>query len=216
MTNHPFISKPLEIESKSFEIISRVLDQKNIPALHEPIIKRVIHATADFDYAEILKFSENAVEKGLQALKSGCGIVTDTRMAEAGINKKALARLGANVACFMDDEEVAKEAMKRKTTRAAVSIEKASADMKNRIFVIGNVPTALIRLYELISEGSAEPELVIGVPVGFVNVVEAKELFLQCNTPHIISQGQKGGSNVAAAIVNALMLMALKDDGHNG
>lgn len=216
MSNCTFISKPLEIENKSFEIISQLLKGKNIPPLHEPVIKRVIHATADLDYTDNLKFSENAVEKGLQALISGCGIVTDTRMAEVGINKKALYRLGAHITCFMDDEEVAKEAVQRGTTRAAVSMEKAStADPKNKIFVIGNAPTALIRLYELICESTVKPELVIGVPVGFVNVIESKELFKQCNTPYIISEGRKGGSNVAAAIVNALMYMALKEEEHN-
>jgi len=208
MSDYKFISQPKEIEKKSFEIISHLLEGKNINPLHEPIIIRAIHTTADPDYADILKFSENAVLKGIQALKSGCGIVTDTRMAEAGINKKGLAKLGAYISCFMDDKQVAKEAVERGITRAAVSMEKASLDSHNKLFVIGNAPTALIKLYELISEGLAKPELVIGVPVGFVNVVESKELFKKCNAPYIISDGRKGGSNVAAAIVNALVIMA--------
>jgi precorrin-8X/cobalt-precorrin-8 methylmutase len=168
----------------------------------------VIHTTADPEYIDILKISENAIEKGVQALKSGCGIVTDTRMAEAGINKKMLAGLGAHVSCFMDNAEVAKEAKEKGITRASVCMEKASDDGENRIFAIGNAPTALIKLYELIQEGHVKPELVIGVPVGFVNVVESKELFKQSGVPFIISEGRKGGSNVAAAIVNALMIMA--------
>ncbi|NSW91384.1 MAG: precorrin-8X methylmutase [Firmicutes bacterium] len=215
MTDYNFILKPVEIENKSFEIISQLLEGRSIEPLHEPIIKRVIHTTADLDYVDILKFSENAVEKGLQALKSGCGIVTDTKMAEAGINKKALTRLGAHITCFMDDEEVAKEAVQRGTTRAAVSMEKASTNSKNKIFVIGNAPTALIRLYDMIRDGVTKPELVIGVPVGFVNVVESKQLFKQCDVPFIISEGRKGGSNVAVAIVNSLMYMALKEEDNN-
>lgn len=202
-----YISGPAEIERKSFEIISQLLEGRSFLPLHEPVVKRVIHTTADLEYADILKISENAVEKGLQALKSGCGIVTDTRMAEAGVSKRSLARLGLRLSCFMDDGEVAKEATRRGTTRAAVSMEKASADPANRIFAIGNAPTALIRLCELISEGAVRPDLVIGVPVGFVNVAESKELLKKSGVPHIISEGRKGGSTVAAAIVNALMLM---------
>jgi len=208
---HNYINQPVEIENKSFEIITQLLEGRSFLPLHEPVIKRVIHTTADLEYADILKISDNAVEKGLEALKTGCGIVTDTRMAEAGINKKALAALGLHVTCFMDDEEVAKEAIRRGTTRAAVSMEKASADPANGIFAIGNAPTALIRLYELVSEGIVKPELVIGVPVGFVNVVESKELFKSCGIPYIISEGRKGGSNIAAAIVNALMLLVQKN-----
>ncbi len=210
MTGYNFILRPKEIENKSFEIISQLLEGRNIPSFHEPVVKRVIHTTADYEYADILKISENSVEKGLQALRSGCGIVTDTKMAEAGVNKKALNRLGARISCFMDSKEVAKEALEKGVTRASVSMDKAASDKENRIFVIGNAPTALIRLYELACKGLARPELVIGVPVGFVNVAESKELFKQSGVPYIISEGRKGGSNVAAAIVNALMYMALE------
>lgn len=208
MQGHTFILKPEDIENKSFEIIERLLESRELNPRHLPVVKRVIHTTADLEYAELLKISDTAVQKGIDALQSGCCVVTDTRMAEAGINKKALAGLRASVRCYMDDEAVAAEALSRGITRAAVSMERAAADPASRIFVIGNAPTALLRLYELISEGAVKPELVIGVPVGFVNVAEAKELIRQCGVPYIVSEGQKGGSNVAAAIVNALMLMA--------
>ncbi len=195
---------PQEIETCSFEIIEKELGRELDPIL-KPIIKRVIHTTADFSYADTLTFSENVVQKAMEALRNGASIVTDTNMARAGINKNKLKQLGGQVYCFMADEDVALEAKKRGITRAAVSMEKAAKMDKNLIFVIGNAPTALIRLYELIQEQRIKPELIIGVPVGFVNVVEAKELILQTEIPYIVARGRKGGSNVAAAICNALL-----------
>ncbi|MCX7843481.1 MAG: precorrin-8X methylmutase [Clostridia bacterium] len=199
--------KPDDIEKRSFEILSGMLGGREFPPLHEPVIKRVIHTTADFEYADTLKISQGAVEAAMEAIKHGSNIVTDTKMAEAGINKKSLGRFGGKVACFMDGEEVAREAGERCVTRAAVCMETACKDSNNRIFAIGNAPTALIRLYELIIEGKIRPALVIGVPVGFVNVVESKELFKNAGVPYIISEGRKGGSNVAAAIANAILYM---------
>lgn len=201
------IIKPMEIEKRSFEMISGMLEEKGIvlDPENEQVIKRVIHTTADLDYAENLVFSENAVRLGIEALKSGCDIVTDTQMAKAGINKTALAKLGGEVHCFMSDEDVAEEAKARGITRAAVSMEKAAALEKPLIFAIGNAPTALIALNGLIREGGFIPKLIIGVPVGFVNVVESKELIIASSVPHIVARGRKGGSNVAAAIVNALL-----------
>ncbi|MGI6776946.1 MAG: precorrin-8X methylmutase [Acetivibrionales bacterium] len=201
------IVKPADIEKKSFEIISGILGDRVFPTLHEPVIKRVIHTTADFDYADILNISENAIERGMEAIRNGCNIVTDTKMAASGINKKALCRYGGQVVCFMENQDVAEEAKKRGITRAAICMEKASQNPDNQIFAIGNAPTALIRLYELIVEGSIKPAMVVGVPVGFVNVVESKELFKKAGVPYIISEGRKGGSNVAAAIVNAVLYM---------
>lgn len=201
------IIKPMEIEKRSFEIISNILAGEGI-ALdpeNEPVIKRVIHTTADFDYVNNLVFSEGAVKKGIEALKSGCDIVTDTQMARSGINKAALAKLGCEAHCFMSDGDVAADARARGVTRAAVSMEKAAGLDKPLIFAIGNAPTALIALDELIRAGRLSPRLVIGVPVGFVNVVESKELMIASRTPHIVARGRKGGSNVAAAIVNALL-----------
>ena len=201
------IIRPMEIEKRSFEIISSVLADMNVTLdpENEPVIKRVIHTTADFDYVNNLVFSEGAVKKGIEALKSGCDIVTDTQMARSGISKAALSSLGGQTHCFMSDEDVAAEAKARGVTRAAVSMEKAAGLTKPLIFAIGNAPTALIALDELIKAGRLAPELVIGVPVGFVNVVESKELIIASEVPHIVARGRKGGSNVAAAIVNALL-----------
>ena len=195
---------PGEIEKRSFEIIEEEVGRELDPVL-KPIIKRVIHTTADFSYADTLFFSENAVEKGLQALREGVSIIMDTNMGRAGINKKKLEKYGGKVHCFMADEDVAAAALAQQTTRAAVSMDKAAAMQEDFIFAIGNAPTALIRLYELIQEEKIRPRLIIGVPVGFVNVVEAKELILTAGVPVIVARGRKGGSNVAAAICNALI-----------
>lgn len=195
---------PAEIEHRSFEIIEEELGRELDP-VQKPIIKRVIHTTADFSYADTLCFSDGAVEAGLAALWEGCDIVTDTNMGKSGINKTRLAQYGGEVHCFMADEDVAKEAKSRSITRAVVSMEKSVTLGKDMIYAIGNAPTALIRLYELIAEGRIHPKLIIGVPVGFVNVVEAKELIMTADVPYIVARGRKGGSNVAAAICNALL-----------
>lgn len=200
--------RPDEIEMKSFEIISKELGDIKIEASKEPIIKRVIHTTADFDYLENLCFSEKAVEMALEAIKKGVDFVTDTQMASAGISKLALKKSGGVVHCFMSDVDVADEAFSRGVTRATICMEKAAAIDKPIIIVIGNAPTALIRLSELIKTKEINPVLVIGVPVGFVNVVEAKEIIMNSGVPFIVAKGRKGGSNVAAAIVNALLYMA--------
>jgi len=199
------IVKPADIEKRSFEILTEILGDRVFPPEHEPIVKRVIHTTADFEYADTLKISDDAVKSAIGAIKSGCNIVTDTRMAAAGINKKSLARFGGEVKCFIDDEEVAEKAKSMGVTRASVCMDKSAGDCKNGIFAIGNAPTALLRLYELVKEGLLSPALVVGVPVGFVNVVESKELFKTAGVPFIISEGRKGGSNVAAAIINAIL-----------
>lgn len=197
--------KPMDIEKRSFEIITELLGDTPMEPENAPVIKRVIHTSADFDYAENLVFSPRAVPIGIEALKSGCDIVTDTQMAKAGINKTALAKLGGTVHCFMSDEDVAREAKQRGVTRATVCMERAAALGKPCIFAIGNAPTALISIKELMEAGKLKPALIIGVPVGFVNVVESKELILSANAPHIVARGRKGGSNVAAAICNALL-----------
>ena len=198
---------PGDIEKRSFEIISRELEERNIvlPKDQELVTKRVIHTSADFDYAETMTYSEHAVEIAKELIRNGADIVTDTNMALAGINKKVLARYGGTAHCFMADEEVAKEAKERKVTRATVSMEKAAAIDKPVIFAIGNAPTALISLYELMEQTGFRPAFIIGVPVGFVNVVAAKELILKTDVPHIVNRGRKGGSNVAAAICNAIL-----------
>ncbi len=196
---------PMEIEKRSFEIITRELGDKKLDLELAPIIKRVIHTTADLDYADTLFFSQDAVKAGKDALLAGAHIVTDTRMAEAGINKTILAKLGGAVHCFMSDPDVAALAKERNMTRAAVSMEKAIDLQYPLIIAVGNAPTALLRLNELIDETGIKPCLIIGVPVGFVNVVESKEMIKASGIPCIISTGRKGGSNVAAAICNALL-----------
>ena len=201
----PEIIKPMDIEKRSFEIITELLGDRKLDSENELVIKRVIHTTADFDYADNLVFSQHAVSKGIQALKAGCDIVTDTQMARSGINKTVLERLGGAVHCFMSDPDVAAEAKARGITRAVVSMEHASKLDKPLIFAIGNAPTALMRLRELMDAGEVSPALVIGVPVGFVNVVESKEQIIASSAPFIVARGRKGGSNVAAAICNALM-----------
>jgi precorrin-8X/cobalt-precorrin-8 methylmutase len=202
--------KPMDIEKRSFEIITELLGDKVLDPKNEIVIKRAIHATADFDYADNLVFSDNAVEKGLKALRNGCDIVTDTQMAKSGINKMILGKLGGTVHCFMSDADVAEEARQRGITRANVSMERAAKLPKPCIFAIGNAPTALIALHNMIEEKNLDPALIIGVPVGFVNVVESKELIINSAVPHIVARGRKGGSNVAAAICNALLYQIMR------
>ena len=205
--------KPADIEKRSFAIITEELGGRTFPDGVAEVVKRVIHTSADFDYADNLCFSPDAVEQAKAALEAGATIVTDTNMALAGISKPTLAKLGGKAVCLMADEAVAREAKERGVTRATVSMEHAAKLDGPLIFAIGNAPTALIRLHELIGEGAVSPALVIGVPVGFVNVVESKELFLGGDTPYIIARGRKGGSNVAAAIVNALLYQIVKREG---
>ena len=197
--------KPEEIEKKSFEILSEELGERSFPEFHEGIIKRVIHTTADFEYVDTLEISLDAVVSAIEALKSGGKIITDTRMAYSGIHKKTLERLGSSVSCFIEDEVIAQKSKDLGVTRSSLCMEKAAEDRENKIYVVGNAPTALIRICELIEEGKLQPDLVVGVPVGFVNVVESKELLRKMGVPFIISRGRKGGSNVAAAIINAIM-----------
>ncbi len=199
--------KPMDIERRSFEIITQELGERKLDPDKELIIKRCIHTSADFDYADNLCFSEGAVERALDALRQGACIVTDTQMGKSGINKRTLARLGGEAYCFMSDEDVAAAAKANGTTRAVASMDKAAQLDKKLIIAVGNAPTALVRLYELIKEGKIRPELIIGVPVGFVNVVQSKELIMQAGVPYIVARGRKGGSNIAACICNALLYM---------
>ncbi len=196
---------PKDIERRSFEVITQELNGRTFPPLEEPVVKRVIHTTADFDYADNLVFSHQPVERTMEALRRGADIVTDTQMAKSGINKRMLGALGGEVHCFMSDPDVAEAARQNHTTRAVACMDKAARLNKPLIFAIGNAPTALIRLAELVEEGKLSPELIIGVPVGFVNVVASKELILETQVPAIVARGRKGGSNVAAAICNAIL-----------
>ena len=189
--------RPEEIEQESMRIIGAEMGPWEGPAENLPIVKRVVHTTADFDFVKNLRFSDGAVERARRALAAD--------MAAAGINKTSAARFGVEVVCRMAEKEVREAALARGVTRAVVSMEIAAEKTPDAIFAIGNAPTALIRLCELVKEGRAKPSLVIGVPVGFVNVVESKELLVRTDVPYIAAMGRKGGSTVASAIVNALL-----------
>lgn len=208
------IVRPADIEKRSFEIITEEMKRRKLSCVPgtEMVVKRCIHTSADFDYAETLCFSEGVMEKALRALRSGTDIVTDTHMAQAGISRKTLEKLGGRVFCFMSDEDVAADAKARGVTRAIASMDRAAREAEKSgrgfIYAIGNAPTALIRLTEQIESGIVSPALVIGVPVGFVNVEAAKEMIMTAKVPYIVARGRKGGSNIAAAIVNALLYQA--------
>lgn len=204
---------PADIERTSLAIITEELNQMGLifPENTAPVVKRVIHTTADFDYARNLHFTPGAVAAGIAALRSGTPIVTDTTMALAGISKPGLAKLGTTALCYVADPEVAAAAKQQGTTRAVAAVHKAAAAYPGAILAVGNAPTALLTIADQIEAG-LRPALVIGVPVGFVNVVESKErLFAVCaahGVPAIVAMGRKGGSNVAAAICNALVYSA--------
>lgn len=211
------IIAPHDIEKKSMETINQIIRDEHPDFVmneeHKEVYERVIHTSADFEYLYNLAISEGAVEAGREALKNGAVIITDTNMGKSGVSKFALEKLGASVECFIADEDVAKEAKERGVTRAIVSMEKAAKIDKPLIFAIGNAPTALIILDEMIKAGKVKPALIIGVPVGFVNVVESKELIMESGVPYIVAKGRKGGSNVAAAICNALMYKMVRREG---
>lgn len=199
--------KPEEIEKRSMQIITSELNGRIWPEPEFSIVKRCIHTSADFDYADNLTFSENAAQKGVDAIRSGAHIVTDTKMAAAGINKKKLSAYGGQVHCFISDDDVVAEAKERGCTRATVCMERGAEIAKDHpvIFAIGNAPTALVRLCELIDSGEVKPALVIGAPVGFVNVVESKEMLMDRDVTYIVPKGRKGGSNIAATICNSMI-----------
>lgn len=200
------ILHPDEIERESMRIIQEAIGNYSGPPENLPVIKRVIHASADFDFLHTLTFSHNAVHLAREVLRNGTSIIADTLMLSSGISKPITSRYGIRIICSSSDEAIKAEAKSRNITRAMVNIEHAVKLYPNAIYAIGNAPTALIRLCELIHEGQAKPALVIGVPVGFVNVIEAKEMLSQIeNVPRIIAMGNKGGSTVACAIVNALL-----------
>ena len=196
---------PADIEKRSMEIIEEELGEIQLPTAEKNIIKRVIHTSADFEYARTLRFSSDAVSKGLAALRRGCTIVTDTNMAYMGISQRGLETLHSTKVCFMADADVARMAKTQGTTRAVACMDKACAIRGPLIIAVGNAPTALLRLDELIRAGKIHPALIIGVPVGFVNVVYAKEIIMQSGVPYIVAKGRKGGSTIAAAICNALI-----------
>ncbi len=196
--------KPDQIETRSFEIITEILGDRELDPRYEAVIKRCIHTSADFEYADSLYFTDGVIERIQSAIKGGAYIVTDTKMAQAGINKRRIQKYGGEVLCFIGDEDVAAEAKERGVTRSLVSMEKASRLDRPVIFAVGNAPTALLSIYDLVKAGKLDPVAVVGVPVGFVNVVESKERIIELGVPSIVARGRKGGSNIAAAIINAI------------
>ena len=202
--------KPMEIERRSFEIITQELGERKIDPEFELVVKRVIHTTADFDYYDNLCFSEHAVLRMMDAIRAGCDVITDTTMAQSGINKKLLAQFGGQARCFIGDADVAEQAKARGVTRSLVSMEKAADTLPDSVFAIGNAPTALFSICDLMRAGKLAPEMIVGVPVGFVNVVEAKEEVMRTAQNYIVARGRKGGSNVAAAIVNAVLYQLIQ------
>ncbi len=206
---------PADIENTSMSILSSELERRGITLLPgtEAVVKRVIHATADFDYAENLRFTENAVARGLDCLRAATPIVTDSNMALAGVSKPSLAALGIEAMCFMADPQVAEQARRQGSTRAVAAMALAAERYPGAVLAVGNAPTALYEITAQMERG-LRPGLVIGVPVGFVNVVESKERLLaacrRLDVPAIVAMGRKGGSTVAAAILNALLYTAAK------
>lgn len=203
--------KPNEIEQLSFQMIDSEAGAHGFSADQWPVVRRVIHTSADFEWQQMIRFHPQAVAAGVAAIRSGCAIITDTNMARAGIRQRDLVRFGGTVKCYMSDERVAETAARKGITRAKAAVDVAAAELAGGIYVVGNAPTALLRLIELMEQGAVQPALVVGLPVGFVNAAESKALLLQCDVPHVTNVGRKGGSNVAAAVVNALIIKAGED-----
>ncbi len=200
--------KPEQIEELSFKIIDQEAGLHNFAKDQWSIVRRMIHTSADFEYKEMVRFHPDAIHAGIAAIRAGKSIITDTNMARVGIRKMELEQFGATVKCYMSDPEIGEKARNNGTTRAKAAVEAAVADMRDGIYVVGNAPTALMRLCELIQTGEAGPALVVGLPVGFVNAAESKAALIEMNHPYISNVGRKGGSNVAASVVNALAKLA--------
>jgi len=200
--------KPHEIEQLSFQIIDGEAGDHGFSMDQWPVVRRVIHTSADFEWQQMIRFHPQAIVSGVSAIRSGFPIITDTNMARAGIRQRDLARFGGTVTCYMTDERVAETAARKGITRAKAAVDVAAPEITGGIYVVGNAPTALLRLVELIDQGTLRPALVVGLPVGFVNAAESKALLLECDVPHVTNLGRKGGSNVAAAVVNALIIKA--------
>jgi precorrin-8X/cobalt-precorrin-8 methylmutase len=205
--------RPEEIEAESFRIIEAELGPHKWPAREWPLVRRAIHTSADFDYANSMHISANAIESGIAAIKAGCGIVTDTTMIISGMSKERLKPFGVKVSCYVADPQVAKDAKAQLITRSILAMRKGGRDAGNGIFVIGNAPTALFELIRLVREERLRPKLVVGLPVGFVGAAESKEALRELareypELPFITNSGRKGGSNVAAAVMNAILIHA--------
>jgi precorrin-8X/cobalt-precorrin-8 methylmutase len=200
--------KPAEIESTSFDIIDREVGNHDFNEAQWAIVRRMIHTTADFEFKDMVRFHPAAIAAGIKAIRGGKMIITDTNMARVGIRTKELAQFGVTVKCYMNDPQIHEKAKSNGTTRAKAAVDMAADDMRDGIYVVGNAPTALLRLIELINEGKVQPALIIGLPVGFVNAAESKAALLEMDYPNISNIGRKGGSNLAASVVNALIILA--------
>ena len=202
--------KPAEIESTSFDIIDREVGNHDFNGSQWAIVRRMIHTTADFEFKDMVRFHPGAIAAGIKAIREGKMIITDTNMARVGIRSKELAQFGVTVKCYMNDPLIHEKAKSNGTTRAKAAVDMAVDDMRDGIYVVGNAPTALLRLIELIHAGKVRPALIIGLPVGFVNAAESKAALLEMDHPYISNIGRKGGSNLAASVVNALTILAGK------
>lgn len=205
-----YLNDPTMIEKKSMEIIMQDIGGTDFNESELPVVKRMIHTTGDFDYQNIAVFKNDPIMIALKLLTQGCRIFTDTRMVWSGINKKALKKSGSELKCYIDDDQVKELAQEKGTTRSCAAVDMACQDQVD-IYAIGNAPTALFRVGELIKQGRVSPSLVIGVPVGFVGAAESKDFIREVDIPSITTRGTKGGSNVAASVVNALLYMALEN-----
>jgi precorrin-8X/cobalt-precorrin-8 methylmutase len=200
--------KPETIEQESFRIIDREAGAHQFPTNQWEIVRRMIHTTADFEFMKMVRFHPHAIEAGLNAICNGKAIITDTNMARVGLRKKEMDHFEVKAGCFISDPKVVETALKHGITRAEAAVDVALEKMAGGIYVVGNAPTALLRLIKLINSGEAKPSLVIGLPVGFVNAAESKESLISVDRPYISNVGRKGGSNLAAAVVNAMLIMA--------
>jgi len=204
--------KPQEIEDLSFEIIASEAGDHGFNDEQWPVVRRIIHTTADFEYLASIRFNKDAVQTGVRAIRSGCAIFTDTNMARVGIRKKEIQSFGGSVDCLIADPGVAQQAKTDGTTRAAAAVDQICDRIDKGIYVVGNAPTALLRLIEKIKAGEISLALVVGFPVGFVNAAESKDALMELDIPYITNQGRKGGSNIAAAVINALAIAAASGD----
>lgn len=202
--------KPDEIERSSFQIIDQEVGTHDFTDQQWSIVRRMIHTTADFDFKEMVRFHPQAVSAGIGAIRNGKMVITDTNMTRVGIRKKEIEAYDGQVKCYMDDPLIHKKAKAEGCTRAKAAVDIAAAEVKDGIYVVGNAPTALLRLIELVSAKKARPALIVGLPVGFVNAAESKAALMEMNTPYITNVGRKGGSNVAASVINALSIMAME------
>ena len=200
--------KPDEIERSSFQIIDQEAGTHHFTEKQWSIVRRMIHTTADFEFKKMVRFHPDAISAGIEAIRNGKMIITDTNMARVGIRKKESEQFGGHVKCYINDPLIHEKAVVTGGTRAKAAVDMAISEMKDGIYVVGNAPTALLRLIELVSAKKARPALIIGLPVGFVNAAESKAALMEMDYPYISNVGRKGGSNVAASVVNALAILA--------